>query len=118
MAHVFLPVFNSNQDWLLFSSWNMFSSAGNESTWDIQCGGDETFLFRDFRPQMKKNGVTLGAFYYLLNINNFSSLKQTYARDIEQICQRDTIDLVQIQLSVFDHIILRKPAKIIKKVSL
>jgi hypothetical protein len=116
ISHYILPSFNSSKDWFLFTPWNMFTSIERATTLDISCDEGKTFVFRDMQTALNSAGVRTRALFYFINRSSLlEDLKASRTSELidqlkilNRVCENRQIQIFEINLSLFDHIILKR----------
>ena len=113
-AHIILPVFNSGKDFIIISTWNLFSNADFEFSYDLTWGNGNSYLFRDKMVDIKRNGINPIVLFYLVKNNELAEIREKYQTKIKNICNCDVIFRNKINSSNFDHFVLKKKSPILQ----
>lgn len=118
ISTVILPLANDSEDFYFFSSWNMFAFGSEKPCVDITWDNGKTFLFKDHRQKILASGVNVHALFYLTNTLDTAKIQDDYLRKIKSYCGCETVELVTLNSSLFDHFVLKKEASILRRMPL
>jgi len=119
ISHIVLPYFKK-RDFFFFYQWNMFSFSPYTFVYDITCDQGKTFLIRDQKDQIKNvhSEIFLREIFHMIQMKNVNQIVSDFKEPLKRICKTDTILLVKMRGSLWDHIVLKKDLKIEDRVPL
>ena len=112
-AHVFLPLFSKEEFFFLFR-WNVFQFMPQKFVQDLAWDQGKTFLLRDHRKEINK----LDIFRHLIFTKNLDRIRKDYKNQLLKLCQCESIYFVSLKGSLADHLIYKKPLKIVESTEL
>lgn len=115
ISTLLLPALNNSKDFLLFTTWNMFSFNSQKKSVDITWDNGKSFLFRDHRVRASQQGINMHALFYLLNSNKQDKIRTSYLEKLRRYCLCEKIDIYFLQSDFFEHFILNKEPVALKK---
>lgn len=113
ISHIVLPTFNNGKDWFLFSTWALFVTP--PAPVDISWNQGQTFLFRDHQAPAKNAGIDIHSLFFLVKSHNLKMIEELYKTDILKICHCNDLEFVELQGTLYEHIILKKHLTITKR---
>ncbi len=115
ISQLILPAFKVN-DFLFFSRWSMFG-ATKYRVYDLTWDGGQTYLFRDHRAEYMSLNKNLRILFHRAKKNDIAWLRKNLSV-LYVMCRCKKINLVQLDSTYREHILLRKPANTIQTISL
>ena len=111
-AHIFLPLFKKREFFFLFR-WSFFSGMPQNFTYDISWDEGKTFVLRDHRTKVKNYGIRLYTLSHLLQFEQ-QKINHYYSAIMLKICNCNNINIIKLKGSFADHILYKKPLKIVE----
>lgn len=71
---------------------------------DISWDKGQTYLFRDYRKEMKMIGIDTHILLYLLNKGLLSRIETDYCTQFKKLSKNRSISIIQVSSSLADHI--------------
>jgi hypothetical protein len=112
ISHIILPVINKGQDFLFFSTWDMYSHRPSSSVVDLTWDEGATYLIRDFRNEASKSGVNIHAIFFLLNAGKFEKLREIHKQSILDFCKCEKVFIFHKDIGLYDHLIQKQSGSI------
>lgn len=118
MAQIVLPSFNKNQDWLIFTTWNLFSSTTRNQIRDMTWDNGHSFFLRDFKSQAQGTGFNTLAIHGFLEARQFEKIKAVYKNQLINFCKCEKIEIVEFDNTYWDFYMLKENANITSRFEL
>ena len=111
----FLSPFEPADQVLFFSSWKLFARPLERKVYDLSCKGEDSFVLRDERDTLSKNGMNLKKLDGYLRENKIAKIKAEFKTDLQNYCHDEKIFLVKMNGTLSDYIILKKKLEVYSK---
>lgn len=119
-AQVIIPIFNEDRDVFFLSTWHLFSTPKAEYVYDVNCRSDDgklIYLLRDKNQKALSIGISanfIKDYFSQQTTDAADTQRELYKKKLLIICNSE-IRLLKLQLSYFEHYVLKKNGNIVEQ---